>query len=432
MINSIRSNWVKKKLDISVEPIAFAVFFYLTIYRIIFGGGWVNLASSTFQKVFLECTLWALDVALFLWIASQKKNLSELIIAIRKNWILLGFILYATCSVFWSNFLVVSLYKIFVLIVCSMIAAYIGIAYPIKIVVRKLSWFIGIVVGQSYILAILIPTVGLHTQLPHIGAWRGLFFAKNYMGTFMAFGSTVFLFDLFGEKSKIKLLIKTFLYLLTLGLVFLSRSATAIILLLSLNGGFLLALAWVKWKHKLSNRHYLIIGVLVICITILFITNLDFAFRLLNRSSTLTGRLPLWSYLINNGITNNALFGSGLGAAWVDSVFRLSTQTAIGWSYAPIVSDNGLVDIFLNLGVLGVFLLIVIFLLSLTRVVSYAIKEKNIIGFFPVITIIFLLIVNISLSVILELESFGWFLLVFVLFATTIITTHYSKKLENS
>lgn len=415
---------VNKILSINVEPIAFIVFFYLIINRIIFGGGWINLAGSTFEKVFQESVLWILVFLLFLWIANQKKYLSDLSVSFRKNWVLIVFILYATCSMFWSDNYIVSLYKILVLMICSFCAAYIGIAYPIQVVVRKLSWFVAVVVVISYLLVIYFPSVGLHTDPPHTGAWRGLFFAKNYTGTFMAIGSTIFLFGLSDGKRKFWLYINSAFFILSTGLVFLSRSATAIIIYILLNLGFILASAWVKWRHTLRKTHYIAIGILLICFIALFLSNMDLVFRILNRSPTLTGRIPFWSYLIDYGIRNYFILGSGIGTAWIDPVFRSSTQGVIGWSYAPLVSDNGFMDIFLNLGFLGELLLIAIILLSLFRIAIFAKNEKTIIGFFPVIAILFFLIVNVSLSFILELEYFGWFLLIYALFATTHLPSH--------
>jgi O-antigen ligase len=146
---------------------------------------------------------------------------------------------------------------------------------------------------------------------------------------------------------------------------------------------------------------------------------LDFVFGLLNRDTTLTGRLQSWSYLINSGISTHPLFGSGFGATWVSIQFRAVTQAAIGWDFAPLSADNGLVDIFLNLGLVGVILLISTVLLCLFRVVRHALKEQTIISFFPVLVMIFVITANISVSFILELESFAWFLMVFALFSTT-------------
>lgn len=410
---------MKNVVEKYLEPIAFILLFYLTIIRIVFFGGWVSISGSTFEKVLPEFILWILDGILFFWIANQKKNIRGYLLTWRRNWILLGFILFAICSIFWSDFVLASLYKVFVLIACSVIAGYIGISYTITNIVRKLYWFFVIIVSLSYGLAMLFPSIGTHIGYPYFGAWRGLFFAKNYMGAVMALGTIVFLLNIFSVENKIIIrLLSSCLYLLTVGLVFLSQSATGIILFIILNSGFLLFIAWAKWNKHLRGSHYIILGILFTGIIILALSHLDFIFGLLNRNTTLTGRIPLWSFLIENGISKNPLFGSGFGATWANDQFRSITQSVIGWEYAPIVADNGLIDIFLNLGLIGVVMLSSIVGLCSYRTAIYALKEQTIKSFFPVLVMIFVIMSNISVSFILELESFAWFLMVFALFST--------------
>ncbi|OGN75976.1 MAG: hypothetical protein A2X25_02210 [Chloroflexi bacterium GWB2_49_20] len=419
MDSSRQSKLVKKILDVCVEPVAFVVLFFVILNRIIIGGGWINITHSTIEKVFMEYILWMLDGALFLWIASQKKNLPEYLILWKRNWILLGFILFAISSMFWSENIIVSLYKVFVLVACSLIAAYIGITYSCNLILRKLMWYFAIIACLSYVLALLIPAAGTHIGYPYFGAWRGLFFHKNYLGTIMSFATTVLLFLIIAEKKINNQIIYFCLFLITAGLVYFSRSATGIILFVTLNAGLLLAYVWIKWKNHLRRSHYIALGIIFAVVVILALSNLDFLFGLLNKDTTLTGRLPLWSFLINNGMINHPWFGSGFGATWASDQFRRITQAADGWGFASLSSDNGLVDIYLHLGLVGILLLISSVILFVYRVTRYALREQTLISFLPAIIMVFIIIANISVSFFLEFESLGWFLMVFALFATT-------------
>ena len=152
---------------------------------------------------------------------------------------------------------------------------------------------------------------------------------------------------------------------------------------------------------------------------IIFFLNLNFFLGLLGRDSTLTGRYPVWSYLIHYGWTNHPILGSGFGATWESNDFRYTTGVAVKWSLTPLVSDNGYVDMFLDLGLVGVVLSIGTVLLSLFRVIKYAFKEQTIISFFPLLLIVFVVIVNLDLSFFLNLEFLTWFLVIFALFSTT-------------
>jgi O-antigen ligase len=357
---------------------------------------------------------------LFLRIANKKNNIRSYLITWRKNWVLLGFILFAICSIFWSDFKVASLYKVIVLIACSAIGGYVGMTYTINNFIRKLFWFFVITVSLSYGLALLFPSMGTHIGYPYFGAWRGLFFHKNFMAEIMAFGTITFIANIFSIENRMILrLVSICFYVLTAGLVFLSRSASGIILFVILNTSFLLVAAWVKWKNHLGRLHYYGLGILFIGMVILTFTHLNFVFGLLNRNATLTGRIPEWSYLITSGMSQHPLLGSGLGATWVNDQFRSITQATTGWGFAPLSADNGLLDIFLNLGLVGVILLISNVVLCLSRVAKHALKEQTIISFFPAFLMIFVITANISTSFMLEHESFAWFLMVFALFSTT-------------
>jgi exopolysaccharide production protein ExoQ len=418
---------MKKMLPFFVEPVAFMGLFLLTINRIVWGGGYVFLSGATIEKVLPEIIFWILVGVLFLWIPKQKKNIYIYIYAWRRNWILLGFIFIAICSIFWCAYPLVAIYKVFVLIACSTISAYIGINFPGKTLIKKLSYFFVFVIILSYSLALLIPVVGTNIGYPYFGAWRGWFDIKNYMAPVMSVATIIYLFNALDANEKIiNRLLSVCFYLLSVGLVFLSQSATGITIMIILNAGAILFYAWVKWKNHLHTVHYIILGILFAGLSILAFTNLSFLFGLLNKNTTFTGRVPLWSFLVNTGLANHPLFGSGFGATWANDQFSHTVQAAEGW--IVITAHNGLVETFLSLGLVGTILLISILVLCIYRVTRNAIKEQSFISFFPILLILFVITTNITESFFLELESFTWFLMVFALFSTTPLPVSHPSK----
>jgi len=410
---------LSKRVILIAEPFAYAVLFLLTIRRII-GNGLISLEHQAFEKTIHEMILWVLTTLMFLWIAYSKSLLQKILSAWAKNWIFLLFILFALCSIAWSTNIGASIYRGISLVSCSAIAAYTGLAYSNKSLFRGLWWFFVFVAIASFVLALLFPSVGMQIGYPYYGAWRGIFWSKNYMGPMMAFGNLVFLFGIASSWKKLLPLLGNILfYLLTALLVYLSKCASALILMVILNLVFLLALAWVKWKKLLKKKHYIIGAIVSIFLIIFIILNLNFFFGLLGRGTSLTGRFPLWSYLIHKGWMNHPILGSGFGATWETNNFRYTTAIAVKWDTTPLVSDNGYIDIFLDLGLVGVALSICLILFGLFRVIKHAIKEQTIISFFPVFVMVFMVIANTTLSFYLNLESFAWFLMVFALFSTT-------------
>jgi O-antigen ligase len=410
---------LKKVLSTTVEPIAYTILFLLTIYRITWGGS-RSLEEQPFQEILPEMILWVLLLLSFLWIANRRSNIQNMLSAWGKNWVLLIFILFALCSIVWSSNTYASIYNGIILIGCSAIAAYTGLAHRDNSLFRGFWWFSAVVAIFTFLVAWLNPSVGTHIGYPYYGAWRGIFWSKNYMGPIMAFGNLVFLFNIASSGKKFWPLLGNILfYFLTALLVFLSKCATAEILFVLLNLGFLLAFAWVKWKKFLKKAHYVGLAITFVLLLILIFLNLNFLFGLLNRNATLTGRLPLWSYLIQNGLANRPVLGNGFGATWESNNFRSTTQAAVKWDLPPLVADNGYIDIFLDLGLVGVVLSIFMVLLCLFRVSRHAFKEQTVISFFPVLVMVFVITVNLDLSFFLNLESFAWFLMIFALFSTT-------------
>jgi exopolysaccharide production protein ExoQ len=417
-----------KRILIIAEPFAYAILFLLIIRRII-GQSLISLEQQAYEKTIHEMVLWVLLMAIFLTIAHIKSIIPKMVSAWKKNWFILLFILFALLSILWSSNRIASIYKGISLVGCSAIAVYTGLAYSSKTLFRGFWWFFVFIVLASFVSALFFPSVGTHIGYPYYGAWRGIFWSKNYLGPVVAFGNLIFLFHIFTSWKKILPLLGNILfYLLTAILVFLSKCATALILMVILNVGFFLTFAWVEWKKHLKKSHYIVGAIVSAFLFIIIIMNLNFFFGLVGRDSTLTGRYPLWSYLIHTGWTNHPIIGSGFGAAWESNNFRITTAIAVNWNLPPLVSDNGYIDMFLDLGFVGVVLSISMVLLCLFRVIKHAIQEQTLISFFPLLLMVFVIIVNLDLSFFLNLEFFTWFLMIYALFSTTPLPIGYPSE----
>ena len=104
--------------------------------------------------------------------------------------------------------------------------------------------------------------------------------------------------------------------------------------------------------------HYkIIIGSAVIGSVVVFL-NLNFIFGLFGRQTSLTGRIPMWKFLINNVIRQSPWVGYGFGAIWTIPSFRFGMHQAQGWPGPIMNGDNGFMDIFLHLGAIGLLLFI--------------------------------------------------------------------------
>jgi len=133
----------------------------------------------------------------------------------------------------------------------------------------------------------------------------------------------------------------------------------------------------------------------------------------------MTGRVPLWNYLLETYISERPLFGYGFGAFWLQPGISKAVQAIVKWGYPIKVSDNGYMDILLGLGVVGLVLVLLMLVTGFMRVLPQAFYTRNLTAFFPFFLLIHIVLINISLSYFVEMESFIWFLLVTILFMYT-------------
>ena len=151
---------------------------------------------------------------------------------------------------------------------------------------------------------------------------------------------------------------------------------------------------------------------------ILVLSNLDLVFDLFGRDTTMTGRIGLWNNLIE--LASRRLWsGHGFGSVWTLDSFRDEIQRLASWTSQPLIADNGLLDIFLHLGIPGVVVFSFVLILGTVRSLLYGVRQKTLTGFFPLLVMVYAFFANITFSLFAETEVFLWFLIVAALFMTT-------------
>ena len=194
--------------------------------------------------------------------------------------------------------------------------------------------------------------------------WVGVADHKNSLGALCAFTGIVLVWRGLAKWPKVDWidagLVAVAVYLL-LG----SRSSTAAVVFVL--GALLLAVqSLIKGDPRKLNRAIVsgLVVLLVLQIIMVFFLNKSLApvfFSAAGRDSTFTGRVPLWQKLIAMG-GRKPLVGSGFTSFWLNDdrvaeVWRTFTDT-------PMTAHNGYIDIFLDLGILG--LLVALFVMAQT------------------------------------------------------------------
>jgi len=367
--------------------------------------------------VLINTLLWSILAILCILNLLRYDLLSNFYINLKRNWIILPFFIFSGISIFWSIFRDISLYRWLILFFTIITGGYIGLRYNLQEIIKSLSSFGLWVIFLSLILVIFMPYIGVMNYINIQDAWRGLYWHKNHMGLIASFVSILFLINIinsFRMKEKIKF-VWILLYIFSLFFVYETDSVAAYITTLLLNGGIVLILLWLKFRNKIQKYHYLLFLVFLLLISIVLYLNIDRFFGIFNRNTSLTGRIPMWSYLYNTYFIKRPIGGYGFNAFWYGASHRIGMQ-AVGYADPIVIADNGFIDILVNTGFIGLFLFSIFYLGAWWRSIKCARKANEINDFFPIILMAFTLIANISWSLIFENESFFMLIMITLLF----------------
>jgi exopolysaccharide production protein ExoQ len=392
----------------------------------------VNLRASIFVHLFpdtsvllgpawVEIALWFFLFLTMVYSLRQNNQFTNYLLVWRRNRFIALFILLALGSVFWSIDFIATVFRVLELVFATLVGAYIGMRYRPSQLLKFLFWFGAILLMLSIALVFAAPKAGTMYWAPFDGAWRGLFWHRNHLSSMAALLSVVFLCRtiLAFEKRNVAGSLDVIFYALSLIVLFFAESATGYLLFIMLNFLVLSIWLWLKIYPRLRAGHYIsILGVFGAGLILIF-SNLDTVFGLFNRNTTLTGRVGLWDYLLNDVVSKRLWWGHGFGAFWTLGSMREQVRLGIGWPSQPLIADNGFLDILVHLGIAGFGLLLLLVLVMSLRSVRYALTRKTLEGFFPVLFMVYAIVANIPFSLFAETEVFIWFLMIAVLFMTT-------------
>jgi exopolysaccharide production protein ExoQ len=389
---------------------------FLSSFSAFFSVIWLNR-----QVVFVGFLLWFLLTLLSVWLLIRNNYLSVFIKNIHNNWIVLPFFIFSGLSIFWSIAWEISLYRWLILCSTIMIGGYIGLRYSIQDMIEFLSGFGLLILVLSALLIVFFPFVGVMNYYDIQGAWKGLYWHKNHMGLMATFINILFLFNLINSfhSNKKQLLAWSLPYIFSLLFIFKSDSVAAYITTLFLHGAIMLALVWLKFRKKIHSSHYLILVMILMVVSIILLTNLDQFFGFFNRNTTLTGRIPMWTYLFDTYFSKRPFWGYGFNAFWYLPSHRVAMQQAAGYPDPIVIADNGFIDILVNTGFIGLILFLIFYFGVWWHSIKNARKAEDVIGFFPLVIMFYTLFANISWSLIYENESFFMLIMIMVLFCVS-------------
>jgi exopolysaccharide production protein ExoQ len=382
------------------------------------GQGIDDVESISTDSFILQALFFVNYLIIFLLIIFQWR---KAIYALKKNWTIFLLMGIALASAIWTFIPGQTLIRSIALVGTSLFGLYLAIRYTIQDQLRLLGWSFLVIIIMSFLFAIFIPTYGIMSSGIHSGAWRGIYVHKNVMGKIMVIGAVVFWLLATNPKEKSWLVWVDWLGLgLSFCLIILSKSSSSMINLITI-------FTLIPIYHTLSWRYYLMIPTLITIIAIggslslWFSTNAATLLDGIGKDTTLTGRADMWPYMIEM-IEKHPWLGYGYNGFWND----WDAPGAYVWyaaKWKPPNGHNGLLDLWLELGLLGVLVFTIGFVQTLLRGLVWIRTNKSGENLWFLLYLTYLVLANLGESSLLNRNDIFWLLYVTASFSLVMTVT---------
>lgn len=328
--------------------------------------------------------------------------------ALRTNPLLSALLLLALVSVAWSGVPGFTLRRAVALMATTAFGLYLGSRFTPSQQVRLFAYALGLAVVLSLVFVAVFPRFGIESG-PNEGAWRGVFIQKNTFGRYMVMAVVTLLC---APVRRIERLTKIFLVAIALVLLAGSVSAGSYVMMAA---SFLLIFVY---RFLCVSRKALLPAGMIGAILLttggaLLLTNSAALFDVLNRSSSLTGRVPLWQALFYAGAMHPWL-GYGYVGFW--ALENHYIWSIIGWT--PLKAHNGYIDLWLELGYVGLGLFAGYAVIVAQRCVRFIRRERTLESQWPLLMLSMVLLHNVVESDLLITNGFMWIVFVGIAVST--------------
>lgn len=342
------------------------------------------------------------------WLARHPRQFRAVVTRHAPSLVLIGL---AVASVTWSAMPDVTLRRSIALAATTVFAAYLVARFDTVELLQVLAWTFGLSAVLSLATAIAFPSYGIAGGL-QAGAWRGIYVNKNVLGRAMVLSTMVFALLAKARPERWWVLLPG--ALLSAGLVLLSRSGTALTVLI---GMIVLLPLFAALRARSRVLPFLLAAaVLVECAVLLAVSSeWKSALSALGKNATLTGRTAIWTVVLER-IAERPWLGYGYAAFWTGwGGESAAVWRAVGWKTPH--SHNGFLDLWLDLGLVGVLICLAGLAVATRHAVATARATRTAEGLWPLAIVVFVVLYNLTESALLRQNSIFW-----VLYATAVFS----------
>ena len=356
-----------------------------------------NATTSSEGQPVTQVVFGLMYLAIFLFLLTRFRKTALYLIQ-RERWTML-LCLWVLASTIWSGDPGETLRRALALVGTSMAGLYIGMRYDLKQQLKMIGLVIGIGAIASLAAGLLFPGIGFTPD----GSWQGIYFLKNSLGRNMAFGAICFALLAMSERRN--RVVRVGMLVLCCALMILSKSATAVVVTF-------LIFAVLPFRKALYLRIRPLIGLGAVVVVFgasvgfWFIDNADRLLQTFGRSSTLTGRIPLWQLVLKE-IAGRPIMGYGFMSFWNSWEGERVSET-VNWEVAVPHAHNGFLEVWLGIGIIGLTLMLIGMWKIFRSSLRAARTHREIDQAWPLILLIFTVLYNLTETSFLGVNSLLW------------------------
>jgi O-antigen ligase len=249
------------------------------------------------------------------------------------------------------------------------------------------------------------PNRGVHSDILHAGAWRGIFHHKNYFSSVMILGAAGCLVQIIDPRQRRPWNFLAFVLFMLLTI--LSTSKTGQLVLVTVLLAIFLYRRY-RWRGMTTVLFLYLALMATVFGIIVLMTAWDQIFIGIGRDPTLTGRTLIWDALRDVFVPQRPLLGYGYGAFWHTNVWIGYFYNTIG--FLPANAHNGWYDLIIDVGYVGLFFYVASALRAWYRVLRLAYLRSSVACTWPLAFFTIVFLNNYTESLILYQTSIFWVL----------------------
>jgi O-antigen ligase len=319
-------------------------------------------------------------------------------------------ILWSIISVNWSIFPDVTLESIRAEILpMTCFSLYFASRFRPREQLKLVATALGIAAVLSLFYALARPDIGIETTGGHTGAWKGIYAQKNTLSAMMTMTVAVFFILGLHNRNPIERLISRLGLAFSILVILLSTSKTGLIVFVLI----LFALMGFKnfrWRGRRTILAADLVGFTLLIAGGYLFSNWVTIIAGIGRDPTMSGRTVIWAGCFEK-IAQRPWLGYGREAFWIDGnpdIVNIGDILHQDFTFIPAHAHNGLIDVALDLGLVGVGIFLIGLILTLGLALKRAYRATAPEDLFSLGILIVLIMSNVTESILMKRANFFW------------------------